>query len=132
MNILSQVCGECKLFVNEDSFGNGWCEFHQKNAFCENRACEDGEEKECGFLLPYVENLKEQINWKAYSKNLAASLSNEKIWSLGNGDEYNPHLSNVQNIENEIKCIAEEDYQDIIDMHSDTPDYFKDFLIKNE
>ncbi len=37
-----QVCGECKLFANEDSFGNGWCEFHQKEAFCENVACEDG------------------------------------------------------------------------------------------
>ena len=21
-----QVCSECKLFINEDSFGNGWCE----------------------------------------------------------------------------------------------------------
>lgn len=37
-----QVCGECKLFANEDAFGNGWCEFHQKEAFCENVACEDG------------------------------------------------------------------------------------------
>ena len=41
-----QVCGECKLFTNEDSFGNGWCEFHQKEAFCENVACEDGIEIE--------------------------------------------------------------------------------------
>jgi hypothetical protein len=30
------------LFAYEDSFGNGWCEFHQKEAFCENVACEDG------------------------------------------------------------------------------------------
>lgn len=37
-----QVCGECKLFTNEDSFGNGWCEFHKKYSFCENVACEDG------------------------------------------------------------------------------------------
>lgn len=41
-----QVCSECKLFANEDSFGNGWCEFHQKEAFCENVACEDGIEIE--------------------------------------------------------------------------------------
>lgn len=41
-----QVCSECKLFTNEDSFGNGWCEFHQKEAFCENVACEDGIEIE--------------------------------------------------------------------------------------
>lgn len=37
-----QVCSEYKLFAYEDSFGNGWCEFHQKEAFCENVACEDG------------------------------------------------------------------------------------------
>lgn len=37
-----QVCSECKLFAYEDSFGNGWCEFHQKEAFCENVACEYG------------------------------------------------------------------------------------------
>lgn len=37
-----QVCSECKLFAYEDSFGNGWCEFHQKEAFCENVVCEDG------------------------------------------------------------------------------------------
>lgn len=41
-----QVCSECKLFANEDSFGNGWCEFHQKETFCENVACEDGIEIE--------------------------------------------------------------------------------------
>lgn len=41
-----QVCGECKLFTKEDSFGHGWCEFHQKEAFCENVACEDGIEIE--------------------------------------------------------------------------------------
>ena len=40
-----QVCSECKLFTNEDSFGNGWCEFHQKETFCENEACKDGEVK---------------------------------------------------------------------------------------
>lgn len=40
-----QVCGECKLFANEDSLGNGWCEYHQKKVFCENEACQDGEVK---------------------------------------------------------------------------------------
>ena len=40
-----QVCSGCKLFTNEDSFGNGWCEFHQKETFCENEACKDGEVK---------------------------------------------------------------------------------------
>lgn len=40
-----QVCGECKLFTNEDSFGNGWCEYHQRKVFCENIACQNGEIK---------------------------------------------------------------------------------------
>jgi hypothetical protein len=42
MDKIHQVCSECKLFTNEDSFGDGWCEFHQKETFCENGACEDG------------------------------------------------------------------------------------------
>ena len=44
MNV-KQVCDECKLFTNEDSFGNGWCEYHQKKVFCENIACQNGEIK---------------------------------------------------------------------------------------
>ena len=51
-----QVCGECKLFTNEDSFGNGWCEFHQKEAFCENVACEDGIEIIEGSSFPNTDN----------------------------------------------------------------------------
>lgn len=51
-----QVCGECKLFTNEDSFGNGWCEFHQKETFCENVACEDGIEIIEGSSFPNTDN----------------------------------------------------------------------------
>ncbi len=51
-----QVCSECKLFAYEDSFGNGWCEFHQKKAFCENVACEDGIEIIEGKLSLDTEN----------------------------------------------------------------------------
>ena len=51
-----QVCSECKLFAYEDSFGNGWCEFHQKEAFCENVACEDGIEIIEGKLSLDTEN----------------------------------------------------------------------------
>ena len=51
-----QVCGECKLFANEDSFGNGWCEFHQKEAFCENVACKDGIEIIEGSSFPNTDN----------------------------------------------------------------------------
>lgn len=42
MNEITQVCGECKLFTEEDILGNGWCKFHLKEVFCENGACDDG------------------------------------------------------------------------------------------
>ena len=41
MDKIHQVCSECKLITNDDSFGVGWSEFHQKETFCENGACED-------------------------------------------------------------------------------------------
>ena len=65
-----QVCGECKLFTNEDSFGNGWCEFHQKEAFCENVACEDVIEIEgdnshnTGNNNQWKLKKKEKYNWR--------------------------------------------------------------------
>lgn len=46
MNEITQVCSECKFFTEEDILGNGWCEFHLKESFCENGACKDGIEKE--------------------------------------------------------------------------------------
>lgn len=49
MDIIHQVCGECKQFTNEDTFGNGWCEFTKKETFCENQACENGEIKGLDF-----------------------------------------------------------------------------------
>lgn len=49
MDSKKQVCGECKLFTDEDTFGNGWYEFHQNEAFIENSACEDGLTKDREF-----------------------------------------------------------------------------------
>lgn len=54
MDSITQVCSECKLFTEEDILGNGWCEFHLKESFCENGACEDGIEKGDGYDIPDV------------------------------------------------------------------------------
>ena len=51
-----QVCSECKLFINEDSFGNGWWEYHQKETYCENGACEDGVEIKVRESSPDTDN----------------------------------------------------------------------------
>lgn len=74
---------------------------------------------------------KNQINWEEYRKNLVSSLSNERLWALGCNDfSYNPHISNIAELETEIKHIDEEDYDTIISMHKDTSEYFNDFLLE--
>lgn len=72
---------------------------------------------------------KKEINWKAYHKDLQASLSNERIWALGYTDSPNPHLQNIEEIEEELKDLEQLNYDGIINKHSDTPEYFNDFLI---
>ena len=57
-----QVCGECKLFTNEDSFGNGWCEFHKKYSFCENVAVKMVKQKGKVSLLVHAENVTLFVN----------------------------------------------------------------------
>lgn len=36
----TKVCGTCSLFADEDTDGDGWCEFHQEPRHCSNY-CED-------------------------------------------------------------------------------------------
>lgn len=79
------------------------------------------------FTLPK----KEQINWQEYRKEQIASLSNERLWALGNNGTDNPHLQNIEDIEEELHAIDLSDYETIIKKHSDTPEYFNDFLLSN-
>ena len=72
---------------------------------------------------------KEEINWNAYHEDLQASLSNERIWVLGFTGTPNPHLQNIVKIEEELKDLEQSNYDGIINRHSDTPEYFNDFLI---
>lgn len=72
---------------------------------------------------------KEKIDWQKYRKDLIGSLSNERIWALGHTGGYNPHLDNISRYEIELEFLDEEDYDTILEMYSDTPDYFNDFLL---
>lgn len=75
---------------------------------------------------------KEKINWKEYGKELRASLSNERIWALGCCmDAENPHIQNMEDIEDELRDLENSDYDEIIYKHRDNPEYFDDFLIDN-
>lgn len=74
---------------------------------------------------------KEQINWQEYRKDLLASLSNERLWALGYNGSNNPHLQNIEDIEEELHAIDISDYDTVINKHSDTPEFFNDFLLIN-
>lgn len=58
-----RVCSECKLFTNEDPFGSGWCEFHQKEVFCDNVACKDGIEKDITNKEFALSNLGKEVKF---------------------------------------------------------------------
>jgi hypothetical protein len=77
------------------------------------------------FTLPK----KEQINWQEYRKDQLASLSNERLWALGYNGSNNPHLQNIEDIEEELHAIDISDYDAVINKHSDTPEFFNDFLL---
>ena len=74
---------------------------------------------------------KEKIDWKEYHKDLLGSLSNERLWSKAVVDGFNPHLENIYSLENEIENIEQGNYDEIINLHTDTPDYFDDFLLQS-
>lgn len=71
---------------------------------------------------------EQQINWKLYNEELLSSLSNERIWALGCTNDYNPHLQNIENIEEELKEIDNAEYHLVLSKHIDTPEYFDDYL----
>lgn len=74
---------------------------------------------------------KEQINWQEYRDELVASLSNERLWALGYDGNNNPHLQNIEDMEEELRAIDLSDYDAVIERHSDTPEFFNDFLLSN-
>lgn len=72
---------------------------------------------------------KEQIDWKAYRKDLVGSLSNERLWALGAAPYDNTHLMNMADLEDEIEAIDSEDFDMILEKYEEFPDIFNDFLL---
>lgn len=72
---------------------------------------------------------KEQIDWKQYREELLSSLSNERIWAMGCNEVHNYHLQNIAEMEEELVAINNSQYDLILSKHSDTPEYFDDFLL---
>ena len=82
-------------------------------------------------------DLWQKIDWEAYRKELQGSLDNERIWSMGTFDKYNPHEENIEKIEEELKLIRDGQFQELIDrksdeMGEDARTYFRDFMKEPE
>lgn len=46
-----KICGECKFFTDEDAFGDGRCNKHDKECFSENMACDGMEYNTTGLIF---------------------------------------------------------------------------------
>lgn len=73
---------------------------------------------------------EEQVNWRKFRRDLIASLSNERLWSLEcTMDEDNPHLVNIEDLEEEIAAIDHSDFDMILEKHQEFPEFFDDYLL---
>lgn len=59
----------------------------------------------------------EMVDWVAYRKSIEDAISNEKIWALG-GSEF------IVELENELECIDNGDYDTILDKYDDVFEYY--------
>ena len=58
----------------------------------------------------------EMIDWDAYRKSIEETIANESLWSLG-GSDYAE--DNIAELEEELECIDDEDYDTILDKYDD-------------
>ena len=65
----------------------------------------------------------EMINWDAYRKSVEGTIANEEMWALGGSDFAE---DNIAELEEELECIDNEDYDTIIEKYGD--DIFYDYL----
>lgn len=65
----------------------------------------------------------EMIDWDAYRKSVEDTIANENLWLLGGSDFAE---DNIADLEEELECIDDEDYDTILDKYDD--DVFEDFL----
>ena len=60
---------------------------------------------------------KDKIDWQAYSQMLERELASERLLSLSNKEEYNPHPANIEDLEEELGWVRTEEYDKVIDYH---------------
>lgn len=65
----------------------------------------------------------EMIDWDAYRKSVEGTIKNENLWELGGSDFAE---DNIAELEEELECIDNEDYDTILEKYDD--DIFKDYL----
>lgn len=58
----------------------------------------------------------EMIDWDAYRKSIEETIANESLWLLG-GSDYAE--DNIAELEEELECIYDEDYDTILDKYDD-------------
>ena len=58
----------------------------------------------------------EMIDWDAYRKSIEETIANESLWLLG-GSDYSE--DNIAELEEELECIDDEDYDTILDKYDD-------------
>lgn len=83
-----------------------------------------------------TDNWKERIDWNAYRKEVEGSISNEKLWSMGGGEESGLHQQNLEELTEELEDILKGNYNAVIDKYvnymgeEDARNVFADFLKK--
>ena len=58
----------------------------------------------------------EMIDWDAYKKCIEETIANESLWLLGGSDFAE---DNIAELEEELECIDDEDYDTILDKYDD-------------
>ena len=65
----------------------------------------------------------EMIDWDAYRISVEGAIANEELWALGGSDFAE---DNIAELEEELECIANEDYDTILEKYD--YDVMKDYL----
>ena len=65
----------------------------------------------------------EMIDWDAYRTSVEGAIANEELWALGGSDFAE---DNIAELEEELECIANEDYDTILDKYD--YDVMKEYL----
>lgn len=81
--------------------------------------------------------LIDNINWTAYRKDVEGTISNERLWMMGGGEDASIHEDNIKELTEELENIIEGNYQMVIDKYEnlmgeeETVRVFSDFFIED-